>query len=102
MPGKGKNNKYYVVKVGRNPGIYNNWTEAEKHITGYKGAVYHSFPMKKEAQKYFRSKLPSEKTSEKDDRKERRDHEEEGMGLTDNATVQTNRKQSSGERGMDT
>ena len=69
MPGKGKKNKYYVVKVGRNPGICNDWTKAEKHITGYKGAVYRSFPMEKEAQKYFRSKLPSDKTSEKDDRK---------------------------------
>ena len=52
MPGKGKMNKYYVVKVGRNPGIYNDWTEAEKHITRYNGAVYRSFPTKKEAQKY--------------------------------------------------
>ena len=45
--------------------------------------------MKKEAQKYFRSKLPSDKTSEKDDRKEPRDDEEEGMRLTNNTTVQT-------------
>ena len=89
MPGKGKKNKFYVVKVGRNPGIYNDWTEAEKHITGYKGAVCRSFPTKKEAQKYFRSKLPSDKTSEKDDRKEPRDNKEEGMGLTNNVTVQT-------------
>ena len=97
MPGKGKKNKYYVVKVGRKPGIYNDWTEAEKHITEYKGAhnriqrctAYRSFPMEKEAQKYFRSKLPSDKTSEKDDRKESRDDKEESMGLTNNATVQT-------------
>ena len=89
MPGKGKKNKYYVVKVGRKPGIYNDWTEAEKHITGYKGAAYPSFPMEKQAQKYFRSKLPSDKTSEKDDRKESRDDKEESMGLTNNATVQT-------------
>ena len=89
MPGKGKKNKCYVVKVGRNPGIYNDWAEAEKHITGYKGAVYRSFPTKKEAQNYFRSKLPSDKTSEKDDRKEPRDDQEEGMGLTNNVTVQT-------------
>ena len=44
---------------------------------------------KTEAQKYFRSKLPSDKTSEKDDKREPRDDEEEGMGLTNNATVQT-------------
>ena len=31
----------------------------------------------------------SDKTSEKDDRKEPRDDEEEGLGLTNNATVQT-------------
>ena len=44
MPGKGTKSKYYVVEVGRNPGIYGDWTEAEMHITGYKGAVYPSFP----------------------------------------------------------
>ena len=34
---------YYVVKIGRNPGIYNTWSEAEKHVTGYSGAKYKSF-----------------------------------------------------------
>ena len=55
-------------------------------------SAYHlstlAFPTKREAQKYFRSKLRSDKTSQKDDKKEPGDDEEEGMGLTSNAAVQ--------------
>lgn len=44
---------YYVVKIGRNPGIYNTWSEAEKHVTGYSGAKYKSFKTLVEAEAWL-------------------------------------------------
>lgn len=36
-------NKFYVVKVGKVPGIYKTWGECKRQIDGYKGAVYKYF-----------------------------------------------------------
>lgn len=44
---------YYVVKIGRQPGIYNTWAEAEKHVTGYSGAKYKSFKTLAEAESWL-------------------------------------------------
>ena len=44
---------YYVVKIGRKPGIYNTWTEAEKHVIGYSGAKYKSFKTMAEAESWL-------------------------------------------------
>lgn len=38
-----KNQKYYVVLEGHTPGIYDNWTDAQKQINGFKGAKFKSF-----------------------------------------------------------
>ena len=35
--------KYYAVKAGRNPGIYNSWSECQKQTSGFSGAVFKSF-----------------------------------------------------------
>ena len=35
--------KYYAVRIGRKPGIYTTWAEAESQVKGYKGAIYKSF-----------------------------------------------------------
>ena len=32
-------NKYYAVRKGRIPGIYRTWSECQKQVTGYPGAV---------------------------------------------------------------
>lgn len=45
--------KYYVVKVGRNVGIYNTWAECEMNVSGYKGAKYKSFTSLSEANDYL-------------------------------------------------
>ncbi len=34
---------YYAVHVGREPGIYNTWKEAESQILGYSGARFQKF-----------------------------------------------------------
>lgn len=44
---------YYVVKIGRHPGIYESWSEAEKHVTGYSGAKYKSFKMLTDAEAWL-------------------------------------------------
>ena len=42
--------KYYAVKNGRVPGIYNSWAECQKQIHGFKNASYKSFTSRKEAE----------------------------------------------------
>lgn len=56
------NSKFYVVKVGRKPGIYKNWTECKKQVDGFSGAVYKSFLNIVEAEAYlWGTKLENEK-----------------------------------------
>ena len=35
--------KFYVVWEGRNPGIYDNWTDAQEQIDHFPGAKYKSY-----------------------------------------------------------
>jgi ribonuclease HI len=44
---------FYVVKIGRQPGIYESWIDAEKHVTGYSGAKYKSFKTISEAEAWL-------------------------------------------------
>ncbi len=46
--------KYYAVRVGRTPGIYDSWAEAGAEVQGFPGAVYKSFREKKEAEEFLR------------------------------------------------
>ena len=58
MVGRNKNKKkYHAVRVGREPGLYNSWDEAEEQVTGFSGAEYCSFRLKKEANIYMKEKL---------------------------------------------
>jgi len=41
--------KYYVVWEGHEPGIYDNWPEAQRQVKGFEGARYKSFKSKEEA-----------------------------------------------------
>ena len=36
-------NKYYAVKVGKTPGIYQTWDECKANVDGFSGALYKSF-----------------------------------------------------------
>lgn len=45
--------KYYAVIKGRTPGIFNNWSETEKSVSGYSGAIFKSFGTLQEAQEYL-------------------------------------------------
>ncbi|GAF22495.1 MULTISPECIES: ribonuclease H [Shouchella] len=48
--------KYYVVWAGKEPGIYETWSECERQVKGFKGARYKSFPTKTEAEQAFSGK----------------------------------------------
>lgn len=47
--------KYYVVWEGNEPGVYDNWDDAQEQIKGYPGAKYKSFPNKDAAVEAFRN-----------------------------------------------
>lgn len=46
--------KFYVVKKGRNPGIYDTWAKCKEQVTGYSGAEYKSFKNYTEALEYLK------------------------------------------------
>lgn len=48
-----KKPKFYVVWIGKVPGIYNTWEECKEQVHGVKGAVYKSFESHKEAEQAF-------------------------------------------------
>ena len=35
--------KYYAVKAGKKPGIYESWAACKSMVDGYKGAIYKGF-----------------------------------------------------------
>lgn len=49
--------KFYVVKKGIKPGIYESWSDCQLQIHGYSGAIYKSFATYDEAIKYFQDSI---------------------------------------------
>ena len=47
-------NKFYVVWIGHNPGVYDRWEDCQKEIKGVKGAKYKGFPDRTSAETAFR------------------------------------------------
>lgn len=41
--------KFYAVKIGKKPGIYNSWADCQQQVNGFKGAIFKSFKTKEEA-----------------------------------------------------
>ncbi|KAL2002895.1 hypothetical protein VTN02DRAFT_5612 [Thermoascus thermophilus] len=50
--------KFYAVKVGYQPGIYYTWNDCLAQVTGYKGAVFQSFPTLEEANSFLTGTKP--------------------------------------------
>jgi ribonuclease HI len=46
--------KYYVVWIGKTPGIYDNWKDCQAQISGFPNAKYKSFPTEEQAEGAFR------------------------------------------------
>jgi ribonuclease HI len=55
--------KYYVVKVGRTPGIYFNWEDCKKMVEGYPKPVYRGFETLEEAENFLAGKSPEKGAS---------------------------------------
>lgn len=45
--------KYYSVKSGRKPGIYNTWEKCKEQVIGFPGAEYKKFPSLEEAEHFL-------------------------------------------------
>ena len=52
--------KYYAVREGRVPGIYNTWDECKANVTGFSGAVYKSFTTLDEAKAFMGQGQPKQ------------------------------------------
>ena len=48
--------KFYAVKIGRKPGIYNSWDECKMQVDKFKGAIYKSFSNKEDALMFIEEK----------------------------------------------
>lgn len=60
-----KTKKYYAVKQGREPGIYNTWEDAHEQILNYKNAMFKSFSSEEEAEDYLEGrKTKNEKVND--------------------------------------
>lgn len=47
--------KYYAVKIGKKPGIYQTWEQTKEQVDGFSGAIYKSFSTEKEAINFVNS-----------------------------------------------
>lgn len=45
--------KYYAVKIGKVPGIYDSWEECQANVAGVSGAIFKSFRSLEEAENYL-------------------------------------------------
>lgn len=57
-----KAKKFYAVKNGYQTGIFKNWDDCKKQVTGYKGAEYKSFTSLEEAKYYLNSTVEQSTT----------------------------------------
>ena len=51
--------KFYSVRKGRVPGIYQTWDACSAQVTGFPGAIYKSFESRDEAERFLRAISPA-------------------------------------------
>ena len=54
------NNKFYAVKIGKNPGVYQTWDQCNEQVKGYTGAKYKSFTNLTDAENYINDECINE------------------------------------------
>ena len=60
--------KYYAVRIGRNPGIYQTWDECKRETMGFKGASFKKFSTREDAEAFINEIEEDKKESaEKDE-----------------------------------
>ena len=57
--------KFYAVRKGKKPGIYNTWDECKNQVNGFPGAEYKSFKTKSEANAYMGLSQPAKNIAPK-------------------------------------
>ncbi|KIX99178.1 uncharacterized protein Z520_04754 [Fonsecaea multimorphosa CBS 102226] len=58
--------KYYAVRQGKTPGIYDTWTDCLGQVKGHKGAVFKAFQSLQEAQAFMDGKTLANTNSSKE------------------------------------
>ena len=58
-PSRSKPTKYYAVRQGRVPGIYDDWPSAQSQVLEWPKPVYKSFPSREAAQAFLGQPLGS-------------------------------------------
>ncbi len=56
--------KYYVVWVGRHPGVYDNWDDAREQVDGFEGARFKSFETSEAAAEAYRNSTRKTETAD--------------------------------------
>ena len=59
--------KYYAVKRGVRPGVYETWSACEPLINGFPGAIYKSFPTRQEAEAFVGRESVTEESGHTDE-----------------------------------
>ena len=54
--------KFYAVKVGKKPGIYETWAECQSQISGFSGAIYRGFATQEEAMVFLKNSVTEDKS----------------------------------------
>jgi ribonuclease HI len=49
--------RFYVVTVGRKPGIYYTWDETSEQVTGFRGAYQEKFSTREEAERFYEASM---------------------------------------------
>lgn len=57
-------NKYYVVWIGRNPGVYDTWDDCLEQVKNFQGARYKGYDSSAEASQAFREGYRREESGE--------------------------------------
>lgn len=64
-------NKFYAVKIGRNPGIYTNWSDAEQQVKGFTGADFKGCATHEDAVNYLKGNSNSSIISGEEGKKDK-------------------------------
>ena len=55
--------KYYAVKIGKVPGVYETWDKCKEQVHGFPGAIFKSFPSREEAEVFAKDGSSGKKTT---------------------------------------
>lgn len=59
--------KFYAVKRGVRPGVYETWSACEPLVKGFPGAIYKSFPTRQEAEAFVGRECVTEESKHTDE-----------------------------------